>query len=42
MFIGHYAVALAAKSAAPRTSLGTLFFSAQGMGKGRTTRVWVR
>jgi hypothetical protein len=25
MFIGHYAVALAAKRAAPRTSLGTLF-----------------
>src|SRR5574341_459663 len=29
MFIGHYAVAIAAKSAAPRTSLGTLFLSAQ-------------
>src|SRR5207244_10518594 len=25
MFIGHYAMALAAKRAAPRTSLGTLF-----------------
>ena len=25
MFIGHYALALAAKRAAPRTSLGTLF-----------------
>src|SRR5437867_12780229 len=25
MFIGHYAVALAAKRVAPRTSLGTLF-----------------
>jgi membrane-bound metal-dependent hydrolase YbcI (DUF457 family) len=25
MFIGHYAVALAAKTAAPKTSLGTLF-----------------
>ena len=29
MFIGHYAVALAAKRAAPRTSLGTLFVAAQ-------------
>ncbi|HZS40787.1 MAG TPA: hypothetical protein VFF06_28335 [Polyangia bacterium] len=29
MFLGHYAVALAAKRAAPRTSLGTLFFAAQ-------------
>ncbi|HEU4381867.1 MAG TPA: hypothetical protein VFR85_00080 [Anaeromyxobacteraceae bacterium] len=29
MFIGHYAVALAAKRAAPRTSLGTLFLAAQ-------------
>jgi hypothetical protein len=29
MFIGHYAVALAAKKAAPKTSLGTLFLSAQ-------------
>ncbi len=29
MFIGHYAVALAAKRAAPRTSLGTLFFAAE-------------
>jgi membrane-bound metal-dependent hydrolase YbcI (DUF457 family) len=29
MFIGHYAVAFAAKKAAPRTSLGTLFFCAQ-------------
>jgi len=29
LFIGHYAVALAAKSAAPRTSLGTLFAAAQ-------------
>ena len=29
MFIGHYAVALAAKKAAPRTSLGTLFMAAQ-------------
>ena len=29
MFIGHYAVALAAKKAAPRTSLGTLFVAAQ-------------
>ena len=28
MFIGHYAVALAAKKAAPKTSLGTLFLSA--------------
>jgi hypothetical protein len=28
MFIGHYAVALAAKKAAPKTSLGTLFFAA--------------
>ena len=27
MFIGHYAVALAAKRAAPRVSLGTLFLS---------------
>jgi hypothetical protein len=25
MFIGHYALGLAAKRAAPRTSLGTLF-----------------
>lgn len=29
MFIGHYAVALAAKKAAPKTSLGTLFMAAQ-------------
>jgi len=29
MFIGHYALALAAKRAAPRTSLGTLFFAVQ-------------
>jgi len=29
MFIGHYAVALAAKKAAPKTSLGTMFISAQ-------------
>jgi membrane-bound metal-dependent hydrolase YbcI (DUF457 family) len=29
MFIGHYAVALAAKKAAPKTSLGTLFIGAQ-------------
>ena len=29
MFIGHFAVALAAKRAAPRTSLGTLFLAAQ-------------
>lgn len=29
MFIGHYAVALAAKKAAPRTSLGTLILGAQ-------------
>lgn len=29
MFIGHYAVALAAKRAAPGTSLGTLFLAAQ-------------
>jgi hypothetical protein len=29
MFIGHYAVALAAKRLAPRTSLGTLFAAAQ-------------
>jgi hypothetical protein len=29
MFIGHFAVAFAAKRAAPRTSLGTLFASAQ-------------
>ena len=29
MFIGHYAVALAAKKAAPRTSLGLLFIAAQ-------------
>jgi hypothetical protein len=29
MFLGHYAVALAAKRAAPRTSLGTLIFAAQ-------------
>ncbi len=29
MFIGHYAVALAAKRAAPKVSLGTLFLSAQ-------------
>jgi hypothetical protein len=29
MFIGHYAVALAAKKAAPRTSLGTLVMAAQ-------------
>jgi hypothetical protein len=29
MFIGHFAVAFAAKRAAPRTSLGTLFVGAQ-------------
>ena len=29
MFIGHYAVALAAKRVAPMTSLGTLFLAAQ-------------
>jgi hypothetical protein len=29
MFIGHYAVALAARKAAPRVSLGTLFLAAQ-------------
>jgi membrane-bound metal-dependent hydrolase YbcI (DUF457 family) len=29
MILGHYAVALAAKRAAPRTSLGTLVFAAQ-------------
>ena len=29
MFIGHYGLALAAKRAAPRTSLGTLAFAAQ-------------
>lgn len=29
MFIGHFAVAFAAKRAAPKTSLGTLFMSAQ-------------
>jgi hypothetical protein len=29
MFLGHYAVALAAKKAAPKTSLGTLFLSVQ-------------
>ena len=29
MFLGHYGLALAAKRAAPRTSLGTLAFSAQ-------------
>jgi hypothetical protein len=29
MFIGHYAVGLAAKRLAPRTSLGTLFLSVQ-------------
>jgi hypothetical protein len=29
MFIGHYAVALAAKEASPRTSLGTLFIATQ-------------
>jgi len=29
MFIGHYAVAFAAKKAAPKTSLGTLFLGAQ-------------
>jgi len=29
MFLGHYGVALAAKRAAPRTSLGTLNFAAQ-------------
>ena len=29
MFLGHYAVALAAKKAAPKTSLGTLLLSAQ-------------
>ena len=29
MFIGHFALGLAAKKAAPRTSLGTLFIAAQ-------------
>lgn len=29
MFLGHYAVALAAKKTAPKTSLGTLFLSVQ-------------
>jgi len=29
MFLGHYGLALAAKRAAPRTSLGTLVFAAQ-------------
>src|SRR3989339_1594487 len=29
MFIGHYAVALAAKKGAPKASLGTLFIAAQ-------------
>ncbi|MBL7994709.1 hypothetical protein JNM05_05005 [bacterium] len=29
MFVGHYAVALAAKKAAPKVSLGTLFLAAQ-------------
>lgn len=29
MFIGHFGVAMAAKRAAPRTSLGTLFLAAQ-------------
>lgn len=29
MFIGHFAVGLAAKAKAPRVSLGTLFFAAQ-------------
>jgi membrane-bound metal-dependent hydrolase YbcI (DUF457 family) len=29
MFIGHYAVALAAKKAAPKVSLGTMFLSVQ-------------
>ena len=29
MFLGHFAVALAAKRAAPRVSLGTFFLSAQ-------------
>src|SRR5476649_2770465 len=29
MFLGHYGLALAAKRASPRTSLGTLAFSAQ-------------
>jgi hypothetical protein len=29
MFIGHYAIALAAKKAVPKVSLGTLFLSAQ-------------
>jgi len=29
MFIGHFGVALAAERAAPRASLGTLFFATQ-------------
>lgn len=29
MFVGHYGLALAAKRAAPRTSLGTLILAAQ-------------
>ena len=29
MFVGHFGIALAAKRAAPRTSLGTLFLAAQ-------------
>ena len=29
MFIGHFGIAMAAKKAAPRTSLGTLILAAQ-------------
>jgi hypothetical protein len=29
MFLGHFAVALGAKKAAPKVSLGTLVFAAQ-------------
>lgn len=29
MFLGHFAIGIAAKRAAPRASLGTLFFAAQ-------------
>ena len=38
MFIGHFGVALAAKKAAPRTSLGILFLARESGPKGITLK----
>ncbi len=38
MFIGHFAVALGAKKAAPKVSLGTLVISAQLVDRHRILR----